>query len=110
MATSNEAHIAAAMQRLWTQYLPQIEERVATLESAAGALSGQKLSSELRASAGSAAHKLAGVLGTFGLDQGTQLAREAEAFYSSDVQPAPGQAERLILIASRIRAMVASRK
>lgn len=109
MATSNEA-IAAAMERLWSQYLPQIEERVASLELAADALSGNALGQDLRASAGSAAHKLAGVLGTFGLEQGTLLAREAEAFYSSNVQAAPGQADRLVLIASQIRAMIAARK
>lgn len=109
MATSNEA-MAAAMQRLWNQYLPQIEERVSVLSSAAEALSGGALSPDLRASAGSAAHKLAGVLGTFGLEQGTELAREAEAFYSSDLQPAPGQVERLIFIASQIRAMIASKQ
>src|SRR5215469_4025734 len=101
MASSNEA-IAVAMRRLWDQYLPQIEERVASLEVAANAVSGDTLGQDLRASAGSAAHKLAGVLGTFGLDLGTQLAREAEAFYCSDKQAGPSQADRLMFIASQI--------
>ena len=41
------------------------------------------LTAEQREQASSAAHKLAGVLGTFGLDEGTNLAREAEILYSS---------------------------
>lgn len=110
MSTSNDATIAAAMQRLWNQYLPQIEERVVALHSAADALTHQALTQDLRASAGSAAHKLAGVLGMFGLDQGTELAREAEAFYSSDSEPAPAQVDRLVFIAAQIQAMIASKK
>ena len=109
MATSNES-MAAAMQRLWNQYLPQIQERVATLQLAAESLSGGELSPDLGASAASAAHKLAGVLGTFGLEQGTELAREAEAFYSRDVKASPGQGERLLFIASQIRSMIALKK
>lgn len=109
MAASDQS-IAAAMQRLWTQYLPQLEERVAALEAAAVALSKNRLDDDLRASACSAAHKLAGVLGTFGLGEGTELAREAEGFYSSHTQTADSQADRLALIASRIRAMIALKK
>lgn len=109
MAASNQS-IAAAMQRLWVQYQPQLEERVATLESAAAALSAHALSPDLRAEASSAAHKLAGVLGTFGLDEGTVLAREAETFYSSDARSEDGHANRLVEIASQIRIMVASKK
>ena len=110
MPTSNDADVAAAMQRLWNQYLPQIQERVAMLQSAAESLSRDALSPDLRTSAGSAAHKLAGVLGTFGLEQGTELAREAEAFYSRDVKASPGQGERLLFIASQIRSMIALKK
>ena len=67
-----------ALSRLWVKFLPEIENRLAILEDAADALAGGDLTDELREQAHQAAHKLAGVLGTFGLKRGTELARMAE--------------------------------
>lgn len=103
-----EPSLNEALDRLWKQFLPQIEERVAALESAATALAGPGLSNEQQIAADAAAHKLAGVLGTFGLTQGTILAREAEMLYSGDA--GPGSAARLAEIAAQLRALVAGRK
>jgi len=97
-----------ALDRLWQQFLPQIEERVAVLENASTALSTGELSDHQRDAAQAAAHKLAGVLGTFGLTKGTILAREAEMLYSGDSDPA--LAERLNEIAAQLKAIIASRK
>jgi HPt (histidine-containing phosphotransfer) domain-containing protein len=97
-----------ALDRLWNQFLPQIEERVATLETASQALSAGELSDELRDAAHAVAHKLAGILGTFGLTKGTILAREAEMLYSGDSDPA--MAGQLVDIAAQLRAMIAIRK
>ena len=69
------------MNRLWEKYLPQIEERVATLQRAADSLASGDLPPGEQKKAASDAHKLAGVLGTFGLNHGTELAREAETLY-----------------------------
>ena len=70
------------MNRFWEKFLPQMEERVATLEETAVRLaSGAALSCEEQNKAGADAHKLAGVLGTFGLKEGTDLAREAECLF-----------------------------
>jgi HPt (histidine-containing phosphotransfer) domain-containing protein len=110
MGDAAQATIAAAMNRLWRQYLPQIQERAATLEAAAAALGKCNLSPVLREEANSAAHKLAGVLGTFGLDQGTVLAREAEEFYSGRQPSIEGGQSRLAEIAREIAEMVASRE
>jgi HPt (histidine-containing phosphotransfer) domain-containing protein len=103
-----QPELNAALDRLWTQFLPQIEERVATLESAGGALANGELKDELRDAAHAAAHKLAGVLGTFGLTKGTILAREAEMLYSGDTDPA--SAALLTDLAAQLRALVASRR
>jgi hypothetical protein len=97
-----------ALDRLWNQFLPQIEERVAAVETASRALSAGELSDELRDEARGASHKLAGILGTFGLTKGTILAREAEMLFSGDSDPA--MAERLVTIAAQLRAMIAGRK
>ena len=110
MGSPAEQAIAEAMNRLWAQYLPQIEERVQTLEAAAVALKDGTLTSAEREDATAAAHKLAGVLGTFGLPEGTALAREMEEFYCNGVQLSAGAEGRPAEVASLLRAVVATRK
>jgi len=95
---------------MWAQYLPQIEERVALLEAAAQALAADRLSKEQHEAAKDAAHKLAGVLGTFGLTRGTDLARELEIMYSREDGPGLALAARLTSVAAELRALVESRK
>lgn len=97
------------MNRLWVQFLPQIEERVATLEAAARAVSDGTLTPALREQAAAAAHKLAGTLGTFGLNQGTELARQAECLYAGDDASAGSNGLPAVL-ASELRTLLASRK
>ncbi len=96
-----------ALDRLWKQFLPQIEERVAALESAGAALAADKLSHDQREAAHAAAHKLAGILGTFGLTKGTILAREAELLYSGETDPEA--APQLTEIAKHLKELVAGR-
>lgn len=105
---SIQPELNAALDRMWKQFLPQIEERVALLEAASRALSDGKLTDELRDAAQAAAHKLAGVLGTFGLTKGTILAREAEMQFSGDADPA--FAPQLTTIAGQLRTLIAERK
>jgi HPt (histidine-containing phosphotransfer) domain-containing protein len=108
--TITEAALNSALDRLWIKFLPQITERIAILESAADALASGRLASDLRNEATAAAHKLAGVLGSFGLGQGTTFAREAETFYSSALEPDPSYSGRLKFLAAQMRATVESRK
>ena len=61
--------------QLWKQYRGLMEERFSVLQQAAHT---DPLSIELRAAAASAAHKLAGVLGMFDRDEGTQIAQQLE--------------------------------
>jgi len=96
------------MNRLWAKYLPQLGDRVATLEKAARDLAEGNLSADEREGASSEAHKLAGVLGTFGLQEGTLLAREAEAAYRGESGNGSSTA-RLAEIAAKLRAILAGR-
>jgi HPt (histidine-containing phosphotransfer) domain-containing protein len=102
--------LTEALGRLWVQFLPQMEERVAILESAAAALAANQLSIEQHQAAHAAAHKLAGVLGTFGLTKGTILAREAETLCSAEPGPGSAVAARLAQIAAQLHAIVQNRK
>jgi HPt (histidine-containing phosphotransfer) domain-containing protein len=94
------------MNCLWVKYLPQLEERIANLEKAARGLATGELTTTQRAAASSDAHKLAGVLGTFGLQEGTELAREAEQAYDTGNG---ADSTRLAEIASILRTMVDGR-
>jgi HPt (histidine-containing phosphotransfer) domain-containing protein len=98
-----------ALDLLWARFRPEMEERVAALETAAEAFKANTLSSSQREEAHGTAHKLAGVLGTFGLTRGTVLARELEMMYSQE-NGDPTLGEQLAGIASELRAIVASRK
>jgi len=76
---SAEAKLKSAMAALWARHLPTNTQRVEILERAATELlEAGAIGDELQTEAESAAHKLAGSLGTFGLDVGTERAREVE--------------------------------
>jgi HPt (histidine-containing phosphotransfer) domain-containing protein len=105
-----EAALSQALERLWVRFLPEIEERVAILEEAASAVAANRLTAVQREKAQAAAHKLAGVLGTFSLTRGTVLARELEMTFSRECSPSPDSGERLAAIAAELRAMVENRR
>jgi HPt (histidine-containing phosphotransfer) domain-containing protein len=102
--------LTEVIEQMWVKFLPQMMERVAELESADAALAEGTLTIEQRIAANSAAHKLAGVLGTFGLTKGTILAREAEMIYSAEPETDPDAAAQLKSISSRLRILIESRK
>lgn len=99
-----------ALNRMWVQFLPQIEKRLSILDISAAAFAAGRLTIQQHAAASSAAHKLAGVLGSFGLAKGTVLARELEVIYTRDGGPDPALSQRLTSIAAELRSIVNSRK
>ena len=102
--------LANAMDRLWAKFLPQMEQRVTTLRKVAEDHGNGSLSREDQRRASAEAHKLAGVLGTFGLQRGTELAREAEEAYGGNLDRSLAVSERLTQIAEQLREMIAGRK
>ena len=105
--TTTPPGMAAALDRLWAKFLPEIEQRIAVLESAAEALTAGLLTETEREAAHAAAHKLAGSLGTFGMQRGTELARLAEDLLAT--MPAANAGAELASWANELRAMVAAR-
>jgi HPt (histidine-containing phosphotransfer) domain-containing protein len=110
MASDAQNALSVAMDRMWTQHLPQLQERVDALDAAAKAFAANHLSIEQHEAARSAAHNLAGVLGTFGLTRGTVLARELEIIYSRQNGPDADLAASLASIATELRTLINSRK
>jgi HPt (histidine-containing phosphotransfer) domain-containing protein len=101
--------LTEALNQLWARFLPEIEEKVAVLSSAAAASSACQLSIEQQEAARDVAHKLAGVLGVFGLAEGTNLAREAEILCTPQPVPDPLFTPRLTAIASELQSIIANR-
>jgi HPt (histidine-containing phosphotransfer) domain-containing protein len=95
-----------AIRKMWDQFLPELQERVALIESAARALNEGGCTPEQLNEAYLAAHKLAGVLGTFGLMEGTELAREAEILLQAGAERAALESARLESIAVQLRKMI----
>lgn len=101
--------MAAALDRLWAQHLSEMQKRVAAIAAASQALRAGDAGDDV-ATAGAEAHKLAGVLGSFGLHEGTALAREAETLCNSITEREPGAAaERLAEIAGMLKMTLATR-
>src|SRR5208337_311156 len=95
--------LAEAINRLWNRFQPEMLERVVLLETAAAAFATNSLTLPQQEAANSAAHKLAGVLGTFNLTKGTVLARELEIMFSRENGPDPEHAARLTSITAELR-------
>jgi HPt (histidine-containing phosphotransfer) domain-containing protein len=68
---------------IWDRAYPVVLERVRTIEDAIAELSKQHPQGKPIDAGRADAHKLAGTLGTFGLDRGTELARALEARLSA---------------------------
>jgi len=102
--------LSQAMDGLWARFLPDIRDRVSVLEAAAQVASKGKLTAKQREAAQTAAHKLAGVLGTFGLTRGTVLARELEMKLARESSPGRNTGVKLAETAAELRSMIESRK
>ncbi len=101
--------IAARLTELWHTSRPTIVERMIVLQSASRSLTQNPLDTDARTSGLEAAHKLSGVLGVFGLPQGSEIASAIEFQLKSGEQLT---AEDLSTLRSRIadlEAVIASR-
>src|ERR1700684_2454430 len=74
---SPEQKLQTMLSALWERSRHTVVERAALLQEAGKLWSDDRLDEATRLRAVDSAHKLAGVLGTFGLPRGTELARGA---------------------------------
>ena len=93
------------LERLWEQHKGTILERVSALEIAAA--SAPHLDVAARQEARSAAHKLAGSLGTFGYNDASDWARESEQILEKEQIDTADQ-QRLVANAQKIRNLLAT--
>jgi HPt (histidine-containing phosphotransfer) domain-containing protein len=107
---SQEQRLQAMLSALWDRSRHTVIERTTLLQAAGALLIDDRLDEPTRQSAVDSAHKLAGVLGTFGLPHGTELAREAEIFFgrinSSHAPPDKQEIEKLQVMLAELARLV----
>ena len=91
---------------LWERSRHTVVERAALLRTAGELLVDNRLDQATQRSAVDSAHKLAGVLGTFGLPRGTDLAREAEELFGQQMPPSKPEVERLQVLLSELTHLI----
>jgi len=98
--------MAAAVAALWEEARPRALARVDAIEDAVAALMAGALGEEACDAARREAHKLAGSLGTFGIPDGSTIARELERRLEGSPQQAdaPALAEHVIALRRAIEA------
>jgi HPt (histidine-containing phosphotransfer) domain-containing protein len=77
------AAVAARLAQLWAKSRPVILERIEVLRTSHAALIANPDDVDARTRGREAAHKLSGVLGTFGLPGGSEAAHRIEACLAS---------------------------
>lgn len=73
-----QAKVLAVVQQMWGNFKESLGSQMTLFEQAIAQLSTGTLDSELRSSAEAVAHRLIGSLGSFGLPQGSEVARQIE--------------------------------
>jgi HPt (histidine-containing phosphotransfer) domain-containing protein len=109
MTEDAAARIAARLTELWRTSRPTIVERLTLLRSACDSLTQNPLNTEARTRGLEAAHKLSGVLGVFGLPQGSEIASSIEFQLKSDEPLTAGDLSTLREQIADLDAIIASR-
>jgi HPt (histidine-containing phosphotransfer) domain-containing protein len=100
-ATDNK--LTATVFALWTRFQEMMFGRLSLIERAISAASNNSLNDEQRGEALSAAHKLTGSLGTFGLGEGSQIAAQLEAILERTAPLGPEEFRRLADLGKMLR-------
>lgn len=96
--------LEAAIAAIWDRSKPIMRDRVAHLDAGAAALRDGPLDAAMREEATRAAHQLAGSLGSFGMPEGSDVARALEQLLRPDRPPEPtaGEVDALLAQLHRI--------
>jgi HPt (histidine-containing phosphotransfer) domain-containing protein len=105
-AQSQEQKLQTMISALWERSRHTVVERAAMLRTAGDLLVANRLDQATQLSAVDSAHKLAGVLGTFGLPRGTDLAREAEVLFGQSTPPSKVEIERLQVLLAELTRLI----
>jgi HPt (histidine-containing phosphotransfer) domain-containing protein len=87
MPQRNEEKVRTALEKVWVNSRPEALSRLATLESFVEALRSERTNEGCLGTALSAAHRLSGSLGMFGLSEASSCAAEIEALLCQEGAP-----------------------
>lgn len=110
MSEDVAAKIAARLSELWRTSRPTVLERLTVLHSACESLTRDPADNEARAAGREAAHKLSGILGVFGLPQGSEIAASIEQLLKSELLLTPQDLAALRDSIAHLDAVVASKQ
>ncbi len=85
ISKESKQKLQQSINKIWDRVKGSISERLSVLEQALIAGKNGQLETDLQNEAEQEAHKLAGSLGTFGLNYGSDLAREIETLLASEL-------------------------
>ena len=105
--TSVEQEFERKMEQMWLKHQAKMSERIKVLQDAVLAVINTQLTTELHHNAERAAHKLAGVLGMFSRDAGTDIAREIETLLQDNIQLNLQQQEQFITSVTELDRLLA---
>lgn len=88
--TETDPGLQDALAALWLRARERVDGRIDVLEDATAAVAEGRLAGDLRVRARTAAHQLAGLLGTLGLPAASPVARRLERLLTDG--PVPGDA------------------
>ncbi len=106
-ANSVEQEFNQKLEKMWLKYQGKMAERMKVLQTAIATVREAQLSAELHHDAERAAHKLAGVLGMFSRETGTEIAREIETLLQDNPQLDERQQARLISLVTDLDSLLA---
>jgi diguanylate cyclase (GGDEF)-like protein len=92
---SPEQQTRSLVAKIWERAKAKTLQQIEVLEAVVGLTPTSEKSDRLWKRARQEAHKLAGSLGTFGLAEGTQLARQIEQFLQLETTLSPDQQQQL---------------
>ncbi|NJO12038.1 MAG: response regulator [Leptolyngbyaceae cyanobacterium SL_1_1] len=101
-----EQQVLSALDSSWQRSQAILNQRITLIEQAVTALINQQITPALQQQAEQAAHKLAGALGMFELDQGSILAREIEHWLQALPSLSPEQQRQLVEGTTALRALL----
>ncbi|HEY9671494.1 MAG TPA: response regulator, partial [Waterburya sp.] len=100
-----EAKVMAVVQQMWGNFKESLRSHIVLFERAIAQISTGTLDSELRSSAKAEAHRLIGSLGSFGLPEGSELARQIEQLLEAE-SLGQNEARRLEELVGRLKQTV----
>ena len=94
---------------IWNRHYPEMLDRVTSIDRVITATENRSLTTEIRHQARHCAHNLAGSLGTFGLPQGSKVAKQLELLLAKTTDLTPEHLLQLQVGVDRLRQEMASK-